>query len=103
MYPRGSNGAGQAILDAQALSEAMVCNPDESRALAAYEERRRPATARVVLASRSIPPDAILSLVQQRTGGEPFQDIGDVVAPGELQALSRRYQEAGGFDLKSLG
>ena len=102
MYPRGSNGAGQAILDAKALATALTVHSDPREALTAYEARRRPATTDVVLASRSIPPDAILSLVQQRTGGKPFTRIEDIVQPGELEALSQRYQHAAGFNKEAL-
>lgn len=102
MTPRGSNGAGQAILDARTLAHLLDSHDDAPAALAAYEAARRPATAEVVRANRAIPPDAILGLVHQRTGGQPFERIEDVVAAGELEALSHRYQRIAGFDRGSL-
>ena len=51
MVPRGSNGAGQAILDARTLAAALSEHADPSAALAAYEKRRLEATTRVVLAN----------------------------------------------------
>src|SRR3984957_6202171 len=67
MVPRGSNGAGQAILDARALSRALLDHVDPVAALAAYEKQRLEATTRIVLTNRSNPPDAILREVFQRT------------------------------------
>jgi 2-polyprenyl-6-methoxyphenol hydroxylase-like FAD-dependent oxidoreductase len=52
MYPRGANGAAQAILDCRALTDALVANADAVVALKTYEAKRLPATAEVVLANR---------------------------------------------------
>src|SRR5215470_5380322 len=79
MVPRGSNGAGQAILDVRALTVALRQHADPVAALAAYEQQRLEATTRVVLTNRSNPPDAILREVYQRTGDQPFAAIDDVV------------------------
>ncbi len=68
MVPRGSNGAGQAILDARALADCLAAIPDPAAALKAYEDRRLEATARIVLTNRTKPPDAILGEVFRRTG-----------------------------------
>ena len=72
MYPRGSNGAGQAILDARALADALAGHDDPVAALSAYEAQRLPATAEVVRMNRTNPPDAILREVFERTGDKPF-------------------------------
>ena len=47
MYPRGSNGAGQAILDAKALASALSEIADPVASLAAYEQQRLEAFFRV--------------------------------------------------------
>jgi 2-polyprenyl-6-methoxyphenol hydroxylase-like FAD-dependent oxidoreductase len=60
MYPRGSNGAGQAILDAHCLALTLSRSGDVAAALKAYEAERLQPTANVVLANRREPPDAIL-------------------------------------------
>ena len=60
MVPRGSNGAGQAILDARALTSALLEHADPVAALASYEKQRLEATTRIVLTNRTNPPDAIL-------------------------------------------
>ena len=96
MYPRGSNGAGQAILDARALGDALAAAPSVTAALKAYEAKRLPATAAVVRMNRSNPPDAILREVYERTGDKPFARIEDVITRDELFAISERYRLATG-------
>ncbi|WP_127125277.1 flavin-dependent oxidoreductase [Georgenia sp. SYP-B2076] len=102
MVPRGSNGAAQAILDAQALAQALVREADPASALAAYEAERRPASNAVVLANRRTPPDAILREVWERTGDRPFTDIDDVISRAELAALTDRYKHVAGYGLEQL-
>ena len=102
MYPRGSNGAGQAIVDARALANSLKANRDWCSALQIYESERRPATSRVVRANRTIPPDAILREVFERTGDRPFASIGSVISPAELDALAQSYKEVAGFDRRTL-
>jgi len=103
MVPRGSNGAGQAILDARALADALATHGDATEALGAYEDVRREATARVVRMNRDNPPDAILREVFVRTGDKPFARIDDVIGRDELEAISNAYQRVAGYDRESLG
>jgi 5-methylphenazine-1-carboxylate 1-monooxygenase len=102
MVPRGSNGAGQAILDARALRNALVSIADPEAALRAYEAARLSATARVVRTHRSTPPDAILREVWLRTGDRPFTRIEDVISAGELREISQRYKDIAGFSHEAL-
>jgi 2-polyprenyl-6-methoxyphenol hydroxylase-like FAD-dependent oxidoreductase len=102
MYPRGSNGAGQAILDARYLTGRLKALGATEQALQAYETVRNPATAKVVLTNRSDPPDAILREVWRRSGGQRFQRIEDVISPAELAAISDRYKRVAGFDRETL-
>ena len=103
MYPRGANGAAQAILDARALADALAARmPIRSAALKAYEARRLPATSEVVLANRNAPPDAILHEVYRRTGDKPFKNIDDVISREELVALSESYKRVAGYDKERL-
>jgi 5-methylphenazine-1-carboxylate 1-monooxygenase len=102
MVPRGSNGAGQAILDARALTAALVEHADPAAALAIYEQQRLEATTRVVLTNRSNPPDAILREVFQRTGDRPFTAIEDVISRDELVALSEGYKRIAGYSKEAL-
>jgi 5-methylphenazine-1-carboxylate 1-monooxygenase len=102
MYPRGSNGAGQAIVDARCLAGFIKRHGAGEQALTAYEEVRRPATSKVVLTNRSDPPDAILREVWNRSGGRNFDRIEDVMPTVELQAILERYKKVAGFDRETL-
>ncbi|MEJ7667302.1 MAG: flavin-dependent oxidoreductase [Casimicrobiaceae bacterium] len=97
MVPRGSNGAGQAILDARALTDCLVTRSNVAEALLAYEATRLQATADVVLANRRNPPDAILREVFERTGDRPFAQIEDVISEQEIRALSDGYKRVAGY------
>ena len=102
MVPRGSNGAGQAILDARALASTLSGNDDPVAALAAYEKQRLEATTRIVLTNRTNPPDAILREVFQRTHDRPFASIDDVISRDELVALSEGYKRIAGYSKEAL-
>ncbi|HEY3912009.1 MAG TPA: flavin-dependent oxidoreductase [Stellaceae bacterium] len=102
MVPRGSNGAGQAILDARALAGCLSHIENPVAALRAYEEARREATSRVVLTNRTNPPDAILREVYLRTGDKPFDDIDRVISGDELRAISDSYKRVAGYDRETL-
>ena len=102
MVPRGSNGAGQAILDARALTSALLENGDCLAALAAYEKERLEATTRIVLTNRTNPPDAILREVFRRTNDRPFAAIGEVISRDELVALSEGYKRIAGYSKDAL-
>jgi 2-polyprenyl-6-methoxyphenol hydroxylase-like FAD-dependent oxidoreductase len=93
MVPRGSNGAGQAILDARALAACL----QEGRSLKDYEAQRLGPTAKVVLENRRNPPDAILREVYERTRDQPFERIEAVISAAELAALSERYKQIAGM------
>jgi 2-polyprenyl-6-methoxyphenol hydroxylase-like FAD-dependent oxidoreductase len=100
MVPRGSNGAGQAILDARELANCLSAgDPD---ALKRYEAARLGPTSKVVLENRRNPPDAILREVYERTGDRPFGRIEDVISAQELAALSQRYKQVAGYDHETL-
>ena len=103
MVPRGSNGSAQAILDARALASRLAAAGSEpAAALRAYEDERREATARVVLANRRNPPDALLREVYERTGDRPFDRLEDVISAGEIAAMMAAYRGIAGFSLDGL-
>lgn len=102
MVPRGSNGAGQAILDAAALANCLATAPDAAQALARYEAERLPATANVVRTNRVNPPDAILREVYERTGDQPFTHIDDVITQAEMAEMLNGYKRVAGYDHASL-
>ena len=103
MYPRGSNGAGQAILDAGALGDNLAKYSDPVEALKAYESQRLDATASIVRMNRKNPPDAILREVYLRTGDRPFKNIDEVITRDELAALSDGYKRVAGHERESRG
>jgi 2-polyprenyl-6-methoxyphenol hydroxylase-like FAD-dependent oxidoreductase len=102
MYPRGSNGAGQAILDANVLASCFSRISAVEAALKDYEAKRLGPTANVVLENRRNPPDAILREVYERTGDKPFASIDAVISAAELKALTERYKQVAGYDKASL-
>ena len=102
MYPRGSNGAGQAILDARTLTGCLLKAKKIEIALKEYERLRLKAANDLVLMNRSNPPDAILREVWRRSGDKPFARIEDVISNAELVALSENYKRVAGFERESL-
>jgi 2-polyprenyl-6-methoxyphenol hydroxylase-like FAD-dependent oxidoreductase len=103
MVPRGSNGAGQAIVDCRSLADALASSLDPRAALLAYEAERRPATTKIVYTNRANPPDAILREVCERTNDQPFTNLDDVISPDELAALSEGYKLVTGYSRSTLG
>ncbi|WP_103382102.1 flavin-dependent oxidoreductase [Pseudonocardia dioxanivorans] len=102
MVPRGSNGAGQAILDTRVLTERLIDTADPVEALRAYDEERREATSAVVRLNRTNPPDAILREVYERTGDKPFARIEDVMSDSDFEAVLGRYRTVAGYSREAL-
>ncbi|MBC8024200.1 MAG: flavin-dependent oxidoreductase [Burkholderiales bacterium] len=100
MYPRGSNGAAQALIDARTLADDLAKGGDPREALLAYEKARLEATAKVVRTNRQFPPDYIIMKVDELTGGQPFANIDDVISQAELRELSDNYKRIAGFALE---
>jgi 2-polyprenyl-6-methoxyphenol hydroxylase-like FAD-dependent oxidoreductase len=101
MYPIGSNGASQAIVDARVLAWHLATAPDADAALARYEEERRPATAAIVLANRRNGPEQVMQAVQERAP-DGFRDVAEVISPAELEATAAEYKRIAGFDKDRL-
>lgn len=95
MYPVGSNGASQAILDARCLADLLTERP-VPQALQLYEERRLPATAAIVRSNRTGGPERVIDLVAQRAP-EGFAEIGAVATPEELADVAQGYARLAGF------
>jgi 5-methylphenazine-1-carboxylate 1-monooxygenase len=95
MYPIGSNGATQAIMDAQALADALAQHDDLDTALAAYEDERRPLCARIVELNRREGLDAILDRVEA-LAPDGFAQLSDVIDPAEVAAEINAYKAAAG-------
>ncbi len=102
MYPIGSNGASQAILDAYALGEALDSHRDVETALHAYEAARQPSTAAIVRANRGNGPEQCMQLVHERAP-HGFENIDEVITPAELEEIAARYKQVAGFSKDALG
>ncbi|WP_236246746.1 flavin-dependent oxidoreductase [Streptomyces sp. CC210A] len=101
MYPIGSNGATQSVIDARALAHALAVHRDPDDALAAYERERRPVTTALQRANRRLGPEVVINLAHERAPGG-FTDIDEVVPPDERRAIAARYAEAGAFDRETV-
>ena len=102
MYPIGSNGASQAILDGRVLAGCLRRHPDDpDEALARYESVRRPATAAIVQANRGLGPELPMKLVEERAP-DGFDDVGEVITEAEIAEVTEGYRRTAGFALAEL-
>ncbi len=103
MYPRGSNGSAQALIDAATLAGELAQGGDPREALARYESARLGPTARIVQTNRTVPPDFIIMKADELSGHQPFAgSIDDLVSQEELRRISEAYKEVAGFSLARL-
>ena len=96
MYPVGSNGASQAILDARCLAEQLASCADLEAGLAAYDLKRRSDTTAIVLANRLGGPERIIDMIEARAP-EGFDDIDAVATEAERRAVVRGYASLAGY------
>lgn len=96
MYPVGSNGASQAILDARSLVGHLNSSASVEAALAAYDAERRPVTAGIVLANRQGGPEGVIDMIEARAP-DGFSDIEAVASHEEREAVVRGYARLAGF------
>jgi 5-methylphenazine-1-carboxylate 1-monooxygenase len=96
MYPVGSNGASQAILDARALADRLVSAEHPVHALWAYEQERLPPTAQIVRMNRSGGPEGVIDAVEARAP-DGFTDIDAVLPYEDRKAIVRGYAATAGF------
>lgn len=102
MYPVGSNGASQAILDARAAALRLAeAGGDVPAALKAYEAERLPATAAIVASNRRQGPEEVMQIVEERAPNG-FERLEDVVSRVELEAIATKYKQVAGFDRTSV-
>jgi 5-methylphenazine-1-carboxylate 1-monooxygenase len=101
MYPRGSNGSAQALIDARTLAE-LLASREPLEALAEYERVRAEPTARIVQTNRTVPPDYIIMKVDELAGGKPFDKLDDLISQDDLRQLSDEYKRIAGFSLDAL-
>lgn len=101
MYPIGSNGASQAILDSEALRIAIEQQADAESVLKAYETERLGPTSQIVRTNRQNGPEVVMQMAEERAP-EGFEHIEDVIPREELEAVANRYKQIAGFDKASL-
>lgn len=101
MYPNGSNGGSQAILDARTLAYQLATAPSVPEALAAYEDARRPATAKLLEMTRQTGPERVMQIARERAP-EGFAHVHDVISQEELEQVAADYKLAAGFHPDSL-
>jgi 5-methylphenazine-1-carboxylate 1-monooxygenase len=92
MYPMGSNGAGQAILDATSLADHLVRQPDPARALLSYQDERLPVTAEVVLRNRTGGPEGVIDEVERRAP-DGFDRLDEVISAAEIESVLASYAQ----------
>jgi 2-polyprenyl-6-methoxyphenol hydroxylase-like FAD-dependent oxidoreductase len=101
MYPTGSNGASQAIVDARVLGAALLEHGVTPDALRAYDAELCAPVSAVVLRNRGAGPFGLLNLLDERCGGV-FDDIDDAIPAAEREAFMSRYKNAAGFAMEQL-
>ncbi len=101
MYPTGSNGGSQAIVDARVLGAAMVEYGVTHEALAAYDAKLCGPISQLVLRNRGAGPFGLLNVVDERCGGT-FDNIDNVVPPTERAEFMAGYKAAAGFSIERI-
>ncbi len=101
MYPTGSNGASQAIVDARVLGAVLLEHGVTEQAVQAFDARLRPEISPLILRNRGAGPFGILGIVEERCGGV-FDQIDDVIPRTEREEFMERYRVAAGFAVARL-
>ena len=103
MYPIGSNGATQAILDARSLVDQLAGTDVAGLpgALERYQDDRLPRTARIVMANRAQGPDHVMQVFEERSPAG-FERVHDVASQAELEDIARGYKQIVGLDIETV-
>ncbi|MNT04059.1 hypothetical protein D3C72_1386210 [compost metagenome] len=101
MYPIGSNGSAQAIVDARYLTDCLLGHADLDYALREYEAERLPRTAGIVLRNRMNGPEQVMQMAEERAP-QGFAQIDAVIPRAELEAIAQRYKNLAGFGQQQL-
>jgi 2-polyprenyl-6-methoxyphenol hydroxylase-like FAD-dependent oxidoreductase len=101
MYPIGSNGASQAILDARVLAREILAKGQTTEALLGYEAERRPATTQLVLLNRGNGPEQVMQMVEERAP-DGYKAVTDVLSQKELEDIAANYKRVAGFQVEAL-
>jgi 5-methylphenazine-1-carboxylate 1-monooxygenase len=101
MYPIGSNGASQAILDSEVLTDSLVQNHDAQIALQHYQNIRLPQASAIIEQNRQMGPEQVMEMVAQRAP-DGFKRLHDVISKEELEEVATRYKKIAGFEKNEL-
>ena len=101
MQPIGSQAGSQAIIDARALTSALLATCDPVAALRHYDELRRPVMNDIILRNRNFGPEAAMQLVEERAPNG-FARIEDVISPQELGSIVNSFSAAAGLDVETV-
>ena len=101
MYPIGSNGASQAILDARVLTREILAKGEVPAALEAYEAERRPATTDLVMLNRKNGPEQVMQIVEERAPNG-YGVVTEVLSQQELEDIAANYKRVAGFQVEGL-
>jgi 2-polyprenyl-6-methoxyphenol hydroxylase-like FAD-dependent oxidoreductase len=101
MYPIGSNGASQAILDARVVTREILAHGETPAALQAYEAERRPTTTDLVMLNRRNGPEQVMQIVEERAP-DGYQVVTDVLSQQELEDIAANYKRVAGFQVEGL-
>jgi 2-polyprenyl-6-methoxyphenol hydroxylase-like FAD-dependent oxidoreductase len=101
MHPSGSQAGSQAVVDARALTGALLKEPNQVEALQHYEAERRPVLNDITLRNRQLGPEAALQLAEERAP-EGFDQIEDVIAPDEIKSIADSFFAAAGLDVETV-
>ncbi|MFJ9775949.1 flavin-dependent oxidoreductase [Kitasatospora sp. NPDC101157] len=101
MYPMGSNGATQSIVDARVVARELALRECPAAALAAYEAERLPALTRLQASARRRGPEVVIDLAHERAP-DGFDDVAEVFPGDELRSVSDDFARLGGFDPQTV-
>lgn len=99
MYPRGGNSVCQAFVDAGVVADKLAAIDNPVEALKQYEAERRENVNWLVLASRGEGPEVVRRIVEERTGGQRFEDIEDVFPHEEALSIFGEYHAKAGMKI----
>jgi len=101
MQPIGGQAGSQAIIDARALTKALLGPSDAIEALKSYDRERRPAMSDITLRNRGFGPEAAMQLVEDRAP-DGFERIEDVISRQELDSIANSFSTAAGLDVEAV-
>jgi 2-polyprenyl-6-methoxyphenol hydroxylase-like FAD-dependent oxidoreductase len=101
MYPVGSNGEAQAILDARSLADALRKAEHPMQALADYEDDRLSKTAEIVRLNRTGGPERVIDEVE-KLAPAGFEYVDRVLGRSEREAIVKGYAGKAGFALRQV-